>query len=161
MLFGVNGAFQLPAGYPELLQDLKSRIRDAQVRVSFVVSREVVVLYWSIGREILKRQRVAGWGPRLLIGCLTTCRYSFPGLRGIVRGTSSTRGRWQRSGPTPKKCHSLWHFCHEATSEFFSISSKSLLSGNGISERWSNTVGAAMYWFSRSRAVFTRGKVRP
>jgi len=44
---------QLPAGYAELLEDLKARIRSAQVKAALSVNRELVLLYWQIGREIL------------------------------------------------------------------------------------------------------------
>jgi hypothetical protein len=47
--------FQLPSDYQELLQVLKARIRGAQIRASFAVTRELVVPYWSIGREISQR----------------------------------------------------------------------------------------------------------
>jgi hypothetical protein len=52
-----SGLLQLPAGSPELLQDLKSLIRAAQVRASFAVNRELVLLYcpsaktFSLGKE--------------------------------------------------------------------------------------------------------------
>lgn len=57
-------SLQTPSGYQELLQDLKSRIQNAQVRAAFAVSRELVLLYWSIGRDILARQGTEGWGAR-------------------------------------------------------------------------------------------------
>ena len=41
----------VPSGYPEFLQDLKARIRAAQVRAAFAVNRELILLYWSIGRD--------------------------------------------------------------------------------------------------------------
>jgi hypothetical protein len=55
-----------PSGYPELLQELKSRIRSAQVRAALAVNRELVLLYWSIGRDILARQGAEGWGTRVI-----------------------------------------------------------------------------------------------
>jgi hypothetical protein len=41
----VEKSLQTPSGYQELLQDLKSRIQNAQVRAAFAVSRELVLLY--------------------------------------------------------------------------------------------------------------------
>lgn len=55
-----------PSGYPELLQELKSRIQNAQVRAAFAVSRELVLLYWSIGRNMLARQVSEGWGAKVI-----------------------------------------------------------------------------------------------
>ena len=43
----------VPAGYDDLLRELKERIREAQVRARLAVKREIVRLYWRVGREIL------------------------------------------------------------------------------------------------------------
>ncbi len=61
---------------------MKSRIRDAQLRASFAVSRELVLLYWSIGREILERQRVEGWGTKVIERLSHDLRIEFPGVEG-------------------------------------------------------------------------------
>lgn len=45
-----------PVGYEQLLTQLKSRIRAAQLTAARAVNAELVVLYWSIGRDILDRQ---------------------------------------------------------------------------------------------------------
>jgi hypothetical protein len=50
----------IPAGYAEFLADMKQRIHAAQLRVSFAVTRELVLIYWGLGREILARQTQAG-----------------------------------------------------------------------------------------------------
>ena len=39
--------------YRELLEDLKQRIRTAQVKAALAVNRELLLLYWQIGRENL------------------------------------------------------------------------------------------------------------
>src|SRR5207244_5893265 len=49
-------------GYDSFLRELKDRIRTAQVRAGLAVNRELVLLYWGIGRDILKRQEREGWG---------------------------------------------------------------------------------------------------
>jgi len=50
----------LPSSYPKLLEDIKARIRQAQVRAALSVNRELVLLYWHIGKEILQRQEQEG-----------------------------------------------------------------------------------------------------
>ena len=47
---------ELPDRYDAFLQELKERIRSAQVRAALSVNRELVLLYWGIGRDILIRQ---------------------------------------------------------------------------------------------------------
>jgi hypothetical protein len=53
-------------GYASLLAELKERIRTARLKASVAVNEELILLYWSIGRDILDRQTAAGWGARLL-----------------------------------------------------------------------------------------------
>src|SRR5688500_11611232 len=43
-------------GSETFIGELKPRIRSAQVRSALSVNRELVLLYWSIGRDILERQ---------------------------------------------------------------------------------------------------------
>jgi hypothetical protein len=50
----------LPAGYAELLQDLKDRISRAQVRAAVAASRELNLLYFDIGRRIVEQQAQEG-----------------------------------------------------------------------------------------------------
>ena len=49
-----------PAGYAELLERLKARVRESRVRAARAANRELLALYWSIGRDILDRQEQAG-----------------------------------------------------------------------------------------------------
>ena len=49
----------VPAGYADFLAGLKQRIQMAQLRASLAVNRQLVLLYWGIGREILARQKEA------------------------------------------------------------------------------------------------------
>ena len=52
--------------YDSFLQDLKDRIRTAQLRAALSVNRELVLLYWSVGRDILTRQENEGWGAKII-----------------------------------------------------------------------------------------------
>ena len=71
------------AGYGALLEDLKARIRTAQVRAALAVNRELVLLYWQIGREILARQREAGWGAKVVERLAVDLRREFPEMTGF------------------------------------------------------------------------------
>jgi len=46
--------------YKSLLQELKLRIRQAQLRAALSVNQELVLLYWNIGQEILERPALFG-----------------------------------------------------------------------------------------------------
>ncbi len=70
-------------GYDEFLRDLKNRIRNAQVRAALAVNRELVLLYWQIGNEILYRQQQQGWGSKVINRLATDLRKAFPDIKGF------------------------------------------------------------------------------
>jgi len=73
----------LPAGYAELLEALKERVRTSQVRAARTANTELLRLYWSIGRDILERQQHAGWGGKVIERLAGDLRAAFPKLRGL------------------------------------------------------------------------------
>jgi len=73
----------LPAVYDSFLQELKDHIRSAQVRAALSVNRELVALYWSIGRDILNRQKDEGWGTKIIDRLSDDLTKAFPDMRGF------------------------------------------------------------------------------
>jgi len=73
----------LPTGYAQLLDEISSRIATSQVRAALAVSRELVLLYWSIGREILLRQETEGWGAKVIDRLGRDLQARFPGVEGF------------------------------------------------------------------------------
>jgi predicted nuclease of restriction endonuclease-like (RecB) superfamily len=73
----------LPEGYESFVEELKDRIRSVQVRAALSVNRELVVLYWRIGRDILNRQKQEGWGARIIDRLSLDLAKAFPAMRGF------------------------------------------------------------------------------
>jgi predicted nuclease of restriction endonuclease-like (RecB) superfamily len=73
----------LPKGYDSFLSELKDRIRHAQLRAALSVNRELVLLYWSIGRDILVRQEEQGWGAKVIDRLAADLRKAFPEMNGF------------------------------------------------------------------------------
>jgi len=73
----------IPTGYLELLDEIVSRIARSQTRAALAVSRELVLLYWSIGAEILLRQRLEGWGAKIIDRLGRDLQVRFPGVEGF------------------------------------------------------------------------------
>ena len=71
------------SAYKALLADLKRRIQEAQVRAGLAVNRQLVLLYWSIGREILVRQDREGWGAKVIDSLARDLHQSFPEMKGL------------------------------------------------------------------------------
>lgn len=74
-----------PAGYASWLHELKTRIHAAQQRAALAVNRELVLLYWQIGRDILQRQAAQGWGAKVIDRLAHDLRTAFPGMKGFSR----------------------------------------------------------------------------
>jgi len=75
----------VPAGYTELLEQLKARVRAAQLRAARSANAEVLALYWSVGRDVVDRQDLAGWGARVVDRLAADLRAAFPDQRGWSR----------------------------------------------------------------------------
>ena len=73
----------LPQGYAEFLDGLKARIRTAQVRAALAVNRELVALYWEIGRAVVERQEAEGWGRAVIERLAKDLQVAFPGAGGF------------------------------------------------------------------------------
>ncbi|ETW97227.1 MAG: hypothetical protein ETSY1_23525 [Candidatus Entotheonella factor] len=73
----------LPDDYDTLLEGLKTRIRQAQVKAALAVNRELVLLYWQIGKDILARQEREGWGAGVVGRLSNDLRKAFPGMKGL------------------------------------------------------------------------------
>lgn len=72
-----------PAGYADWLADLKRRIHIAQQRATLAVNRELVLLYWQIGRDILERQAEQGWGAKVIERLALDLHAAFPDMKGF------------------------------------------------------------------------------
>lgn len=72
-----------PIGYADWLAELKQRIHAAQQRATLAVNRELVLLYWQIGQDILARQASQGWGSKVVDRLARDLRNAFPDMKGF------------------------------------------------------------------------------
>lgn len=75
----------LPDNYIPWLNDLKSRIHTAQQRATLAVNRELILLYWHVGRDIAIRQAEQGWGAKVIDRLAQDLRAAFPEMKGFSR----------------------------------------------------------------------------
>ncbi|MBI3885009.1 MAG: DUF1016 domain-containing protein [Opitutae bacterium] len=71
------------SGYSPLLADLKSRVRTAQVKAALAANRELLTLYWDIGRLLRERQTREGWGAAVIPRLSRDLRAEFPEMQGF------------------------------------------------------------------------------
>lgn len=78
-------AAELPAGFLDMVDDLKTIVRGAHVRAQLKVNTEMLRMYWEIGRVILERQRGERWGTKVIERIATELRTEFRQQRGFSR----------------------------------------------------------------------------
>jgi predicted nuclease of restriction endonuclease-like (RecB) superfamily len=74
---------RVPRDYRAFLDDLKSRIRSAQMRAALAVNRELIQLYWDIGRSIAEKQDAVGWGKSVVERLASDLHREFPAVSGF------------------------------------------------------------------------------
>ena len=73
----------LPTDYSVFLAALKDRVLHARISAVRNVNRELVLLYWDIGREIVEKQQAAGWGESIIDRLSADLHVEFPDMTGF------------------------------------------------------------------------------
>ena len=75
------------------LVEVKERVRSAQYEALKVVNKEMIALYWDIGKLIAERQNREGWGKSVVERLANDLQNEFPGVGGF-----STSNLWRMKG---------------------------------------------------------------
>ena len=148
----------LPSDYPELLASLKTRIRQARVRAHLSVNRELVLLYWNVGREISAKLENSDWGKKTVKLLSKDLQLTFPNFKGLSPSNLYYMSRLAKAWPDPEIFQQLagkipWtHNC------VLLDKVKSPKNENGTSAPPYKTVGAGRSWSTRSRQTCITGK---
>lgn len=76
--------------YTEFLKEINDRIRDAQSNALKSVNKELMSLYWDIGKRIVEKQSNEKWGDSIIEGLAVDLQNAFPGMKGF-----SARNLWR------------------------------------------------------------------
>jgi len=77
------------AHYGNLISEIKDLIYKRQYEAMKSVNKELIVLYWEIGKEINKQQSMEGWGKSVVEILAKELQKEFPNVKGF-----STRNLW-------------------------------------------------------------------
>lgn len=69
--------------YIELIKSLKKEIHQSRIRAHLSVNKELIMLYWRIGKNILDRQKAEGWGSKVIENVSQYLRTEFPEMKGL------------------------------------------------------------------------------
>lgn len=73
----------LDKSYFHFIADLKNQIRTARVKAHLAVNREMILLYFQIGKSILEKQKEDGWGSKIIEQVSKDLRSEFPDMTGL------------------------------------------------------------------------------
>ena len=69
--------------YGNLLSDIKTRIRQAQVKATLSANAEMIAMYWDVGKMIYERQQHEGWGTGVIPRLAKDIRNELPKVKGF------------------------------------------------------------------------------
>lgn len=69
--------------YATFKNQITQRIRTAQYEAAKAVNKEIIALYWEIGRIITERQSAQGWGKSVVENLSKDIQKEFPGIKGF------------------------------------------------------------------------------
>ncbi|HEX4838899.1 MAG TPA: PDDEXK nuclease domain-containing protein [Rhabdochlamydiaceae bacterium] len=75
----------VPAGYREFFNEIKEKIRSAQLKAAIAAGQELAQLYWNLGKDIVEKQEKEGWGSKVLERVAKDLQNEFPGVEGFSR----------------------------------------------------------------------------
>ena len=69
--------------YEKLLKNLKNRVAATRYKAAFSVNKELVLLYYHIGKQILAAQNKEGWGAKVIDLLSKDLQLAFPEMKGF------------------------------------------------------------------------------
>lgn len=69
--------------YLDFRNEITSRIRSAQYEALKAVNKEMIALYWEIGKRITEQQAALGWGKSVVENLSRDIQKEFPGIKGF------------------------------------------------------------------------------
>jgi predicted nuclease of restriction endonuclease-like (RecB) superfamily len=80
--------------YYKLLSDIKSRIKSAQIKAAIHVNKELLQLYWYIGKRIIEKQKLSKWGDSIINSLAKDLCKEFPSMKGFSRANLFNIRQW-------------------------------------------------------------------
>jgi hypothetical protein len=79
----VNKIKQLNTNYTQAIQSIKSAILQSRYRAAALANRELLSLYYGIGKSISENSRNHFWGTNAIETISAQLQQEMPGLRGF------------------------------------------------------------------------------
>src|SRR5690606_7651542 len=80
--------------YKKWLEQIKRKIKTAQLRVAVSANAQLIELYWQLAQEIINRQNETDWGEGIIDQLSIDLRMSFPDIKGFSRRNLYAIRQW-------------------------------------------------------------------
>jgi len=84
----------LDKNYISFINEIKQKIKQAQIKAAIKVNEELLRLYWDIAKEIVKRQKESKWGDGIIEKISNDLKKEFPNLKGFSRTNLLYMKKW-------------------------------------------------------------------
>lgn len=71
--------------YAKTLAYLKKQVQESQIKAMVAANKELIKLYWEIGKTIAEKQEEDGWGANVIEKLVKDLQNEFPGMAGYSR----------------------------------------------------------------------------
>jgi predicted nuclease of restriction endonuclease-like (RecB) superfamily len=78
-----NAVLRLDQEYKHLFVEIKTKIQSCRLQAALAINREVIWLYWFIGKKIIEKQLETNWGDKLLETLANDLQHTFPETYGF------------------------------------------------------------------------------
>jgi len=69
--------------YGKFITEIKERVRQAQFDALKTVNKQLISLYWDIGKMIVEKQEKFNWGKSIVENLSSDLQKEFPGIKGF------------------------------------------------------------------------------
>jgi predicted nuclease of restriction endonuclease-like (RecB) superfamily len=80
--------------YLQLLHEIKDRVRSAQIKAAISVNKELIGLYWDVGKMINEKQAKSQWGDSVVDMLAGDLKREFPDMKGFSRANLFGIRQW-------------------------------------------------------------------
>lgn len=80
-----QNSFIIGSEYTAFLEQIKTKIRSAQIKATWLVNQELIKIYWEIGNDLAQKEKKEGWGAKIIDTLAKDLKEEFPNINGFSK----------------------------------------------------------------------------
>ncbi|KPA10387.1 protein containing DUF1016 [Candidatus Magnetomorum sp. HK-1] len=86
--------FIITDDYKQFIQHIKQTIQNSQIKAAVSVNRELLNLYWHMGKQIVEKQKQTTWGSGFIVRMSQDLQSEFPDMKGFSLSNIKYMRQW-------------------------------------------------------------------